>query len=680
MNEVLEESQIIREKQRQCLAQMLAVTEPPSDELATLLNIRLKRSCRWITANQNYTEWRDRGDNTYQLFLLTGNAAMGKSVLSSHIITDLQDNNLKFSYFFFKHGDMLRSSIAACLRSLAYQMGSVDENILSRLLESEHLEPSWEDVEEGNLWKELFVGTIFRQTDLSTHYWVIDALDECSKPLSFLSLLRKLPMRLKIFMTSRQMAEVEQFWPTINPLPFYYKLKEEDTLQDLNLFINSKMVVSLENDEMKAKLKERILQKACGSFLWVSLIVSELQQAYSAGFVENILNEVPADMNKLYERMLGRLPKDQRIAKLGKTILTWTVLSLRSLTVSEMQYFVSLDLDDTVFGLDKSYMSICGQLVRIDNSNRVKIMHQTTRTFLLQQNSYPEFAINAVEGHSRLAEVCLEFLTGVEFKAARNQRMRKSPSKAGVRHYIANYACTYFSDHLRRGTSEGLIEWSLLCKFFDTSVLSWIEHLASMGKARHISRSAYNIQSYLSRRIKHISPLSPQKARVEAWIIDLIRISVKFRQIISTMPSSIFTLIPAMCPAKSMIRKLHNDRFRGIAVVGLADETWDDYLVHMEYHTHQPTAVAYGNHVLAVALSNGTIFLYHWDSIEVKCQMNHEERILLLTTSKCGNWIASGGFRKVRVWHARTGSLAWTFMTKDRALMVMFDHNGLLLR
>lgn len=200
------------------------------DELDALLNIRLKGSCKWLTANQKYVDWRDSSNDVYQVFLLIGNAAMGKSVLSSHVITDLQNINLKCSYFFFKQGDILKSSISACLRSLAYQMGSIDEDVLSRLLESEHLEPSLEEVEEGNLWKKLFAGAAFRQTDLSAHFWVIDALDECYKPLGFLSLLRKIPLKLKIFVTSRQTADVEGFWPTMTPLPFSYKLKDEDTL------------------------------------------------------------------------------------------------------------------------------------------------------------------------------------------------------------------------------------------------------------------------------------------------------------------------------------------------------------------------------------------------------------------------------------------------------------------
>ena len=658
---------------------MLAVTTPPVDDLATLTNIRLDGSCKWLTSMQTYVSWKDHMESSHRIFLLIGNAAMGKSVLSSQVITDLHKNNLRCSYFFFKHDDSLRPSISACLRSLAYQMGFLDEDILKRLLASEQHDMSWDEMDEGILWRKLFWETIFRQTDLSLHYWVIDALDECCKPLTFLTLLRKLPPNLRLFITSRQTAEVEKFWPTLDPLPCLHIIREEDTLQDLELFIEKKMVLSHENDGMKSNLKKQILQKASGSFLWVALIVQELEQAYSTGIVEEILNEVPADMNKLYERILSRMPRGQRLAKLAKAILTWTVLSLRPLTVAETQHFVNLDLNDTIFSLDKSFTAICGQLVQVDRSNRIKLMHQTTKTFLLQQKSHPEYGVEVIKGHTRLAEICLEFLTGGDFRDVRRQRTKNSTIKVDARHVVANYACTYFSDHLRRGSSEGLMGWSLLCKFFDDAVLSWIEHLASMGKTRHIARSAYNIRSYLSNRVKHLPPLANRIATVEAWINDLIRISVKFRQNISTLPSSIFTLIPAMCPSGSMIRKCFGNRFRGIAVSGHMAENWDDCLVHVDYSAHQPTAIAYGNQVLAVALSNGNIILYYWDSFQMKFQMTHEERVSILSTSECGKWLASVGLRKIRVWDIGTGSLVRTFETKHEALTVLFSHNSSVL-
>ena len=90
--------------------------------------------------------------------------------------------------------------------------------------------------------------------------------------------------------------------------------------------------------EGRTKLKDRILIKASGSFLWVSLIVvRELEQAYSEEGAEEILNEVPADMNKLYARMLESVPKNGRPTRLAKSVLMWTPLSLRALTLDEMQ-------------------------------------------------------------------------------------------------------------------------------------------------------------------------------------------------------------------------------------------------------------------------------------------------------------------------------------------------------
>ena len=668
---VNEELAVAYKERRQNLARILAVAAPPVDELNSLTNIRMDGSCEWLTNMDSYVSWKTNV-KPHRIFWLNGNAAMGKSVLSGQVITDLHKSSSRCSYFFFKHGDSLKSSVSACLRSIAYQMGCADEDVLKTLSNPELYEFSWDEMDEGSIWRRLFLGAIFKQADLSLHYWVIDALDECYKPSGFLTFLRRLPQNLKVFITSRQTAEIERFWPTIDPILFVHSIKEEDTLQDLKSFIDVKLVLPHDNEEMEMKLKTRILQKASGSFLWVALIIQELEQAYSVGVVEEILNEVPADMNKLYERILSRMPRSQRQANLAKSILTWTVLSLRSLTVMETQHFVNLDLQDTIFGLDKSIAAICGQLVRIDKSNRIKIMHQTTKTFLLQQRSHPEYAIEAMEGHTRLAEICLEFLTGSEFKEICRHRTMKSWN-ANAEQNVANYACIYFSDHLRKGSSEGSKFWSLLYRLFDNAVLSWVEYLASTGKTRHIARSAYNIRSFLSRDIKHLSHMLSKKQALEAWVADLIRISVKFRQNISTLPSAIYTLVPALCPSKSMIKKCYGGRFRGITISGHTDEDWDDCLVHVDYTAHEPTAVAYGNQMLAVALDDGNIVSYYWDSIQVRIQMVHDEIVSILTTSKCGRWLASGGLRRVRVWNTESGNLVRTFDTDHQTLAVSFN-------
>ena len=219
---------------------------------------------------------------------------------------------------------------------------------------------------------------------------MIDALDECQKLLVFLSLVAKVTPYLRIFLTSRSTPEVEQGLTTLGPLAEHYQMQREDTDGDLRIFVSSRMDrLPAGDDKGRIKLKERILRKASGSFLWVSLIVQELEQAYSEEGAEEVLNEVPVEMNQLYARMLESVPENGRAMRLAKSVFMWTLLSARALALNEMQCAIKLDTDETVHNLGNSISAICGQLVCVDHSNRVQSIHQTAKTFLLHQKAYP---------------------------------------------------------------------------------------------------------------------------------------------------------------------------------------------------------------------------------------------------------------------------------------------------
>ena len=656
------------------------MAEPPVDDLSALEDIHVAGSCEWLTSKHLYASWRTSGSGTRPIFWLTGNAASGKSVLCSHVINDLQAQNQRCSYFFFKHGNATKSTVAGCLRALAYQMARSDDAVLQRLLEIQQDTSPWEHCDERIIWRKLFIGCIFKASNLLPQFWVIDGLDECQRLPVFLTLVAKVPSYLKIFVTSRSTPEVEQGLNTLGPLAEHYQIQREDTLGDLNIFVGSRMDrLPAGNDESRTKLKERILGKASGSFLWVSLVVQELEQAYSEEGAEEVLNDVPVEMNKLYTRMLESVHKNGRATKLARSVFMWTLSSLRTLALSEMQCAIKLDTSETVRNLGNSISAICGQLVCVDQSDRVQSIHQTAQTFLLHQQVYPNLVMNKQQSHTRIAEICLKFLAGNFFKGQRLRRIKPISSTLTSEAEFTDYACVFFSDHLQKCSSEDSTTWNLLCEFLNSNVLSWIEYLARMGKLNHITRTAKNLRAYLTRRVKYLTPLSSQKDTLENWINDLIRLSAKFRTSLNISPSAIYTLIPVMCPSDSNILKTYASRQRGLLIAGLTDKTWDDCLARIDYPAHQTSALAQGDCYSAVAVSDGTIFLYYRDSIQAKSTLSHGERVKTLVFSSEDGYLASGGLRKVKVWDLENKTQIWAFNTTHQALTLLFIHENTAL-
>ncbi|KFY88927.1 hypothetical protein V498_06614 [Pseudogymnoascus sp. VKM F-4517 (FW-2822)] len=584
------------ESQLEQLIKFTGVTESPIGELSTLENIRVAGSGMWLLSSEAYLSWRTDNDAKRRIFCLTAKPGSGKSVLSSQVISDLQDHELRYCYYFFKRGNATKSNISGCLLSLAYQMARYDSTILKKLCEIEQEATSWEQWDERMIWRKLFLGCIFKYHDSHIHFWVIDALDECHMLPLVLSLFAEIPQHLRIFITSCKSSELENGLVKIAHFTEHYQVKATDTLQDLEIYIDSKMYLLPAGDENgQENLKQRILAKASGSFLWVYLVVRELQEAYSEESAEDILSELSTDMNEFYAGMLETVSnKGIRTTTLAKAVFMWALLSSRPLRVDELQFVIKLDINQTVHNLGKSISAVCGQLLSVNQKDEVEAIHQTAKAFMLQQDRWHNLELEQINSHTRMAQICLKILA--EDKEHWRSARELSKSIIGVK--FMEYAC---------------------------------ELSAKFGPNLHIS------------------------------------------------PSSIRHIIPEMCPLESLISKTYRSIQPGLCVKGKLDKVWDDCLIRFNYPTHKTIAVAYGEHHVAVAASDGTIFIYDKGSNYDKFILNHGERPRTIAFSSDGEYMASSGLRKVRVWSTTKRTQVWSFDTEHEALTLLFINDNTAL-
>lgn len=658
------------------LVELTSVSEPPLDELSALIDTRISGSCQWLVDKRQYNFWKISDAGTQPIFWLTGRPGFGKSVLSSYVIGDCHQNGFKCSYFFFKKGIATKSTIVDCLQSLAYQMASNDDKMLRELLEIRHTTAAWERRDEKSIWRKWFVECIFKQPSISHHLWVIDALDECGNFQPLATLLAQAPTQLQIFLTSRHSQETEKSLKGLSSLATHYDIQPSDTVGDFRLYIGSKIDrVPVADEQGQTRLENTILAKASGSFLWVSLVLQRLEQAYSEEEVQEVLNEVPTDMNEFYSRILQDLAKNNRASKLAKAILIWTLMSPRPLRIDEMQSAIKLDVEQTVPNLRRTITSICGQLVSVNQRHEVEMIHETARTYLLQQQDHLDLIINKQESNTRIAQVCLiAVLAGIP-NSSRVSKIKTNSSKFGHHAGLSFYASEFFSDHLQEASSEDETIWELLCQFLHTSILLWIEYAALNGYTALITRTAKNLQLYFKRRIKHLSALDPERGFVATWIVDLAKLNGKFGANLTISPTSIHTLIPALCPSESIISKSSSSP-HVLVIKGEAGTTWDDCLTRVDYSTCSTSSLAYGDRYSAVGLSDGTVLLYGQDTTHEPYLLTHGERTKLLLFNYEDRYLVTSGLRTIKVWNTKEKVQLWTFDTEHQALDIHFLSNS----
>ncbi len=99
------------------LSKYLGISHDLQYELSTLEDDRLAGSSEWLTNKSSFQEWQFLDDSA-RYFWLKERPATGTSMVSSHVIDNLEGT--RCSYYFFKHDNKERSSLSEFFRSIAY--------------------------------------------------------------------------------------------------------------------------------------------------------------------------------------------------------------------------------------------------------------------------------------------------------------------------------------------------------------------------------------------------------------------------------------------------------------------------------------------------------------------------------------------------------------------------------
>ncbi|KAJ3529031.1 hypothetical protein NM208_g9940 [Fusarium decemcellulare] len=156
----------------------------------------------------------------------------------------------------------------------------------------------------------------------------------------------------------------------------------------------------------------------------------------------------------MYHRILKTIAADERRAKLAKAILRWVSLAVRPLLVDELCHGVQLDLNEKVHNIEHAITATCGQLVIVDQSHRVQLVHETS--------------------------------------------LHYSGDTKGTT--LLEYAADAFSYHLCRSSARNDTTFVGLAAFLENDILRWVEYVAASGNLNPLARAAADIDNYLDMR------------------------------------------------------------------------------------------------------------------------------------------------------------------------------------
>ncbi|KAF3139826.1 hypothetical protein TWF703_003404 [Orbilia oligospora] len=327
-------------------------------------------SYKWILGNPDFKKWRN--DDQYHILWISGDPGKGKTMLLCGIVNELKRDNsaadgFYLSYFFCQGTDARINNATAVLRGLIFSLILQEESLGS------HIQQIYDQVGQGafegiNSWFRLskvfgaILSDLIREPT-NTVYLIIDALDECVSDLEKL-------LNLILNLVSRAVEayigdQVLKLWPS-----------ERD-------------------EEFRNQVCKQLIKQADGTFLWVSLVVKDLEELQGAyqykKTVLKKLGEIPSGLPQLYGLMMQKIKSLRgENPRLCLIILSTMAIAYRPLQLAELTALTELDSDPAEPDMIEVLIKDCGSFLTV-RQNTIYFVHQSAKDFLLEENSFTTF-------------------------------------------------------------------------------------------------------------------------------------------------------------------------------------------------------------------------------------------------------------------------------------------------
>lgn len=451
----------------------------------------------WLFSDHCFTKWlNEAGSN---LIWLHGDPGKGKTMLAISLVKELTERtrlqgsapSTALVYFFCDNKDSRRKSTTAILRSLIYQLICQQPELCIHLRETydkqkDHLFSSPNAVQ--SLWR--IMCNMVNSHNLRQIYIVIDALDECEAECAetlltlidptfdqerdqeegnlFSSCEDQRSEKVKWLVTSRNEIAIKQMLAGVMHISL--ESNESHVSEAVSQFIVLKVNQLQRRKSYDSKLRKlvegQLLEKAEGTFLWVSLACRELSRPRVLSVdTTKVLSRLPSGLTPLYERIMEQVTnaEDEELVECAKSILRAMVVAFRPLTLIELGIAANLPEEHRHnTPVISEYVNHCGSMVTI-REHTVYFVHLSAKTFIQSWEGTAIVSANLGIEHEFLALNCFNYVC----HELVNDHPRKAYlTKAESREIEVEYPILFWLEHTRRASAKFVMRFDLESDFF----------------------------------------------------------------------------------------------------------------------------------------------------------------------------------------------------------------------
>ncbi|KAI9778246.1 MAG: hypothetical protein M1839_008270 [Geoglossum umbratile] len=689
----------MEKEDKECI-QHLRLTDPRDDKkrIEETKGGLLEDSCRWILKNSDYQQWHN--DQHCRLLWIKGDPGKGKTMLLCGIVNELKKSMAKadlLSYFFCQATDSRINNAMAVLRGLVYLLVDQQPSLISHM-RKKHDHAGKALFVDANAWvalSEIFTN-ILQDPSLKSTYLVIDALDECvtdlPKLIDFIVQKSPLSSRVKWIVSSRNDAHIEQ----------RLQLDDSGTRLSLELKENATQVsravdayigrclselTEIQHDKLlQDSVREKMQQKANGTFLWVSLVIMDLKEAKSWEVLQ-VLDEVPVELKDVYRRMMGRIKELRRQrSELCRQVLSIIIAAYRPLHLQEL--YVLSSLPTQLQNVNQSTMAVvrmCGSFLTIRNDN-VYIIHQSAKDFLSEDASPNIFPCGIRDVHYSIFSKSLQVMSRTLRRDMFSLRTLGYPIKRVKQPdpdplAATRYSCVNWVNHLcdcnpnsSANHRVDLQDRGTVHEFIKKKYLYWLEALSLCKGMSEGVISIVKLEALI------------QGTADASMLIELVRDARRFimynKWAIENSPLQAYASALVFSPTRSLIRGLFKEEEpKSITIKPATGDKWGACLQTLEGHSNGVYSVAFSHNSAWLASASEDQTVKIWDASSGECLQTlegHSDLVWSVAFSHNSAWLASASLdQTVKIWDASSGECLQTLEGHSNSVQsVAFSHNS----